>query len=91
MQEAKLIRGQRTTAHEIAFTGLFAALIAVGAFIKINIPVQPFPMHFTLQFFFVLLAGYVKEPDGERPVCACTWQWDWLGYPYLRQEEGRLI
>ena len=69
MQEAKLIRGQRTTAHEIAFTGLFAALIAVGAFIKINIPVQPFPMHFTLQFFFVLLAGYVM---GARRGAACV-------------------
>ena len=69
MQEAKLIRGQRTTAHEIAFTGLFAALIALGAFIKINIPVQPFPMHFTLQFFFVLLAGYVM---GARRGAACV-------------------
>ena len=29
----------------------------VGAFLKITIPVQPVPMHFTLQFFFVLLAA----------------------------------
>lgn len=42
---------------KIAVNGLFTALIAVGAFIKISIPVQPFPMNFTLQFFFVLLAG----------------------------------
>ena len=33
------------------------ALIGVGAFLKITIPVQPVPMHFTLQFFFVLLAA----------------------------------
>ena len=45
------------TIRDLAFCGLFAALIAVGAFIKITIPVQPVPMHFTLQFFFVLLAG----------------------------------
>lgn len=38
---------------------LFTALIAVGAFLKVSIPVQPFPMHFTMQFFFVLLAGFV--------------------------------
>lgn len=42
---------------ELAVNGLFTALIAVGAFIKISIPVQPFPMNFTLQFFFVLLSG----------------------------------
>ena len=45
------------TIRDLTFCGLFAALIAVGAFIKITIPVQPVPMHFTLQFFFVLLAG----------------------------------
>lgn len=45
------------TIRDLAFCGLFAALIAVGAFIKITIPVQPVPMHFTLQFFFVLLVG----------------------------------
>lgn len=45
------------TIHDLAFCGLFSALIAVGAFLKITIPVQPVPMHFTLQFFFVLLAA----------------------------------
>lgn len=47
----------RWTIHDLAFCGLFSALIAVGAFMKITIPVQPVPMHFTLQFFFVLLAA----------------------------------
>ncbi len=37
--------------------GLVAALIASGAFIKVTLPTEPFPMHFTLQWFFVLLAG----------------------------------
>lgn len=45
------------SAKDIAVCGLFAALTAVGAFIKITIPVQPFPMTFTMQWFFVLLAG----------------------------------
>ena len=53
-----MIKKQREAAikpgiYEIAVNGLFTALIAVGAFIKISIPVQPFPMNFTLQFFFV--------------------------------------
>lgn len=43
--------------RDMAYGGLFTALIAAGAFIKITIPVQPVPMHFTLQFFFVLLSA----------------------------------
>jgi biotin transport system substrate-specific component len=42
---------------DITICGLFAALIAVGAFIKITIPVEPYAMHFTMQWFFVLMAG----------------------------------
>lgn len=42
---------------DLALCGLFSALTAVGAFIQVTIPVQPTPMHITLQFFFVLLAG----------------------------------
>ena len=47
------------TIRDLAFCGLFAALIAVGAFIKITIPVQPVPMHFTLQFFFFVFSGII--------------------------------
>jgi len=43
--------------RDLAYGGLFTALIAAGAFIKITIPVQPVPMHFTFQFFFVLLSA----------------------------------
>lgn len=39
--------------------GLFTALVTIGAFIQITIPVQPVPMHFTLQFYFSLLAGFL--------------------------------
>lgn len=54
-------RTERTAvnAGEVALCGLFTALMAVGAFIQIAIPLEPVPMHFTLQFYFALLAGFV--------------------------------
>lgn len=48
--------------RELSLCGLFSALLVVGAFIKISIPLQPFPMHFTLQLFFALLAGFLLGP-----------------------------
>ncbi|MCQ2507666.1 MAG: biotin transporter BioY, partial [Dorea sp.] len=48
----------RLSVKDLAFCGVFAALIAVGAFLKVTIPVEPYAMHFTMQWFFVLLAGY---------------------------------
>ena len=48
--------------RELAISGLFDALIAAGAFIQVTIPVQPYPMHVTMQWFFVLLAGLLLEP-----------------------------
>lgn len=42
---------------EVVLCGLFAALIAVGAFIRITLPTQPYPFTFSLQWLFVLLAG----------------------------------
>lgn len=36
--------------------GMFAALVAIGAFIQIPVPYMDY---FTLQFFFVLLAGLI--------------------------------
>ena len=48
--------------HKLVLCSLFAALVAVGAFIKISIPIEPFPMHFTLQLFFALLAGFILGP-----------------------------
>lgn len=41
------------TTKKIIMCGIFTALIAVGAFIKIPIPVLPF----TLQFLFTMMAG----------------------------------
>ena len=42
----------------IIYCGLFTALIAVGAFIKIPVPVVPF----TLQYLFTMLAGLLLGP-----------------------------
>jgi biotin transport system substrate-specific component len=48
----------RTTVRELTYVALFAALIAVGAFISIPVGTVPF----TLQVLFVLLAGMVLGP-----------------------------
>lgn len=42
----------------LIYCGLFTALIAVGAFIKIPIPVVPF----TLQYLFTMMAGLLLGP-----------------------------
>lgn len=44
-----------TDIKKMALASLFAALIAVGAYIKIPIPFSPVPI--TLQVFFIFLAG----------------------------------
>lgn len=52
---------QMFSIRELTVGGLFSALIAAGAFIKITLPTEPIPMHFTLQWFFVLLAGLLLK------------------------------
>ena len=42
----------------LIYCGLFTALIAVGAFIKIPVPVVPF----TLQYLFTMMAGLLLGP-----------------------------
>ena len=44
---------------EITTCAMFASLITIGAFIKIDIPLPMYTMHFTLQWFFVLMAGFL--------------------------------
>ena len=44
---------KKLTVREMVLCGLFTALVAVGAFIRIPVPVVPF----TLQFLFTMLAG----------------------------------
>ena len=52
-----VIAQRRELTKDMAICGLFASLIAVGAFLKIVIPVGVDTMNFTLQWLFVLLAG----------------------------------
>lgn len=47
--------GSRMKTREIVLFGLFTALIAVGAFIRVPVPVCPF----TLQLLFTTLAGLI--------------------------------
>jgi len=48
------------TARKIAYSGLFTALTAVGAFIRIPMPLVPFSM----QTFFVYMSGTVLGASG---------------------------
>lgn len=59
---AAMGRGRRIlSVRQLTVGGLFAALIGTGAFVKITLPTQPVPMHITLQWFFVLLAGLLLD------------------------------
>ena len=49
----------RLSSKEAALTFVFAALITIGAFIKVDIPLPVYTMHFTLQWFFVMMAGFL--------------------------------
>lgn len=42
---------------DVTLCGMFSALIAIGAFLKIDIPLPIYTMHFTLQWLFVLIAA----------------------------------
>lgn len=42
---------------DVTMCGMFSALIAIGAFLKIDIPLPIYTMHFTLQWLFVLIAA----------------------------------
>lgn len=46
---------KKINSQRLVLCGLFAALVAVGAFIRIPLPLIPF----TLQTFFVTMAGYL--------------------------------
>lgn len=54
------IKPQHTPALNLTYTALFTTLIAIGAFIKIPVPVVPF----TLQFLFTMLAGLLLGGKG---------------------------
>lgn len=46
---------------DVAICGLFTAFIAIGAFLKISIPLPIYDMSFTLQWLFVICAALLLE------------------------------
>ena len=57
MAEEYVTSKKKLQTKDIVNCGLFVALIAIGAFIKIMIPLGAFQVTFSLQFLFALLAG----------------------------------
>lgn len=54
------VQTRKLDTRSMILCGLFSALIGTGAFIRIPVPVMPF----TMQVFFVLLAGLVLGAKG---------------------------
>lgn len=50
---------QKMNTLELVQCAVFVALIIIGAFIKIMLPIGPFSVTFSLQFLFALMAGLV--------------------------------
>lgn len=50
---------RRISTRELVLCALFTALIAIGAFLQVPVPYMDY---FTLQFFFVVLAGMLLGP-----------------------------
>ena len=71
MLETSTVRPQNKT-RELVFMAFFSALIAIGAFIKIPVPVCPF----TLQLLFTTMAGLLL---GSRLGSAAVWVYIALG------------
>lgn len=46
-------------AKSLTLCAMFSALTAIGAFIRIDIPLPAYTMHFTLQWLFVMMAGFL--------------------------------
>ena len=57
MLDTTVSRSQQKT-RNLVFMAFFTALIAIGAFIKVPIPVLPF----TLQLLFTTMAGLLLGP-----------------------------
>lgn len=55
---------KKISTKNLVLCGMFTALTAIGAFIQVPVPYMDY---FTLQFFFVLLAGLVL--GGRKELC----------------------
>jgi len=47
----------KITTKNLTLCAMFSALIVIGAFLKIDIPLPLYTMHFTLQWLFVMMAA----------------------------------
>lgn len=72
------------TLPELLLCALFSALIAVGAFIRIPVPVIPF----TLQTFFVALSGLILGAKGGAASAALYMLLGLAGLPVFTQGGG---
>lgn len=70
--------------RDIAQIGLFTALIAVGAFVRVPIPLVPF----TLQVFFVILAGLLLGSKKATLSCAVYMLLGLIGLPIFTNGGG---
>ena len=60
--QGKVAAYDQSKAKGLAVCAMFTTLIIIGAFIKVTIPFQAVPMHFTLQWLFVLMAALMLTP-----------------------------
>ena len=77
----------KSTVYSLILCALFAALIAVGAFIKIPVPFVPF----TLQLLFTTLAGIVLGPKYGALSVGVYILIGLCGYLFLRREAVPLM
>ncbi len=84
MSESISISKRRITTLDMVVCALFTALIAVGAFIRIPIPVVPF----TLQFLFTTLAGLILGPRLGAISCALYVALGLVGLPIFAEGGG---
>lgn len=76
---------QRLSTKQLVLCGMFTALTAVGAFIQIPVPYMDY---FTLQFFFVLLAGIVLGGKSGAAAVGCYVLLGLLGIPVFAAGGG---
>ena len=64
----------------LALCGLFTALMAVGAFIHIMVPLGIWQVTISLQIFVAVLAGlFPGPPAGGSSASWPIWSWGWQG------------
>ena len=78
----KNMTAEQGRTKEIVLFGLFTALTAIGAFIRIPVPVCPF----TLQLLFTTLAGLILGSREARFPSGCTSFWAFQACRSSRKE-----